>query len=138
MKTIGAAIASLVALLALGFIIIVQPGPSGVVASLRLPDGSEYLVTQRCNWSAEPYTVSFYMKPAGGRWGWCYLDHEASRWFDVALTFDPASDTIAVTERGSLQATLNRSRSVFQRVSIVPPLDIPAPQEFRDPEFAMP
>jgi len=27
---------------------------SGVAAALRLPDGSEYMVTQHCNWSPEP------------------------------------------------------------------------------------
>ncbi len=44
---------------------IVQPGGRGVLASLRLPDGSEYMVAQRCNWSAEPYTVAFSMRSWG-------------------------------------------------------------------------
>src|SRR4051812_40289165 len=78
------------------FFAVFQPGGSGVLASLRLPDGSEYMVTQRCNWSAEPYTVAFYMRPAGGPWGWCYLDHQANRWWGVAMTYDSASDVVTV------------------------------------------
>src|SRR5215218_8871311 len=76
------------------FYAIVQPGGSGVLASLRLPDGSEYMVTQRCNWSAEPYTVAFYMRSNNGPWGWCYIDHQANRWRKVAMTYDEALDTI--------------------------------------------
>ena len=92
----------------------VQPGGSGVLASLRLPDGSEYMVTQRCNWSpGEPYTVAFYMRAANGPWGWCYIDHEADRWDKVAMAYDATSDTITVTERGAWCAALDRKRSAF-------------------------
>src|SRR5688572_4253487 len=82
------------------FLAIVQPGGSGVLASLRLPDGSEYMITQRCNWSFEPYTVSFFMRSPGEAWGWCYVDHEASRWKDVEMTYDAAADVILIAERG--------------------------------------
>ena len=108
--TLGALIIGCAAL----FCALVKPGGSGVLASLRLPDGSEYMVTQRCNWSpGEPYTVAFYMRAANGPWGWCYIDHEADRWHNVAMTYDATSDTIAVTERGTWQAALERKRSAF-------------------------
>ncbi|WP_265593167.1 hypothetical protein [Verrucomicrobium sp. BvORR034] len=60
-----------------------------MVASLRLPDGSEYMVVQKCNWSLEPYTVGFYMRSPDGPWGWCYIDHQATRWRNVVMTHDP-------------------------------------------------
>ena len=75
---LGIAIAAL-------FLGVLQPGGSGALASIQLADGSEYRVTQRFNWSVEPYTVSFYMRSADGRWGWCYIDHEAnSGWLTAA------------------------------------------------------
>jgi hypothetical protein len=48
----------LVLLVMSALLLLIQPGGSGVLASLRLPDGSECMVTQRCNWSPEPYTVA--------------------------------------------------------------------------------
>ena len=95
------------------YLAIVQPGGSGELASLRLSDGSEYRVTQRCNWGAEPYTVSFYMRSPEGEWGWCYIDHEATRWRDVTMTYDTDANTIEVTEQGIRRAALDRNRSVF-------------------------
>ena len=69
MKIFGIIVGVLFLILAALFVIIIQPGSSGVVASLRLADGSEYMVTQRCNWSPEPYTVAFYMRSRGGKVG---------------------------------------------------------------------
>ena len=131
---LGAVIAVVVAL----FLIIVQPGSSGVVASLRLPDGSEYMVTQRCNWSAEPYTVAFYMRASGGKWGWCYIDHQANRWRNVAMAYDPASDVVTVTERGVWKASLNRRQSTFAIGDSKPKRELAAPQEYHDPDFSFP
>jgi hypothetical protein len=93
MKIVGVILGSLLIIGVALFLLVVQPGTSGVAASLRLPDGSEYMVTQRCNWSAEPYTVEFFMRSPGSPWGWCYIDHEANRWRAVAMTYDSASDT---------------------------------------------
>ena len=121
------------------FLLVVQPGTSGVVASLRLPDGSEYMVTQRCNFSPEPYTVEFFMRSAGGRWGWCYIDHEANRWWNVTMTYDDASDTVVVTEGvGTRRAALNRARSTFWIDNGSMSRELTAPLDFRDPDFAFP
>ena len=118
------------------FLVVVQPGGDGVLASLTLPDGSQYMVTQRCNWGGEPYTVAFYMRARGGKWGWCYIDHEATRWRRVLMTYDRESDTIVVTERGIRRAALNRKRNTFwiDNGSIRRELD--APQSEADPQFA--
>ncbi|MBK1882268.1 hypothetical protein JIN85_07575 [Luteolibacter pohnpeiensis] len=96
------------------FLAIVQPGGSGVIASKRLPDGSEYMVIQHCNWSIEPYTVHFYEKPKGGQWGSFYLDHEADRWKGVTMNWDQSTDTIVVKERGKIRAKLDRHTGIFR------------------------
>ena len=138
MKILGIIIGILALLVTVAFVVIIQPGSSGVVASLRLADGSEYMVTQRCNWSLEPYTVAFYMRSPGGKWGWCYIDHQANRWRDVAMTYDTNSDVVTVTERGTWQAALDRKRSTFAIGDGKPKRDVPAPQEYREPEFPFP
>jgi hypothetical protein len=117
------------------FLLMAQPGTSGVLATLRLPNGSEYMVTQRCNWSLEPYTVSFYIRSPGRPWGWCYIDHQADRWRDVRMTYNEAYDTIMVTERGKIRGSLNRRRSTFEN-GAENPRGVSAPQEYRQPEFA--
>lgn len=89
------------------------PGGSGTLARMELPDGSEYKVTQHFNWSMEPYTVSFWMRSKGGKWGWCYIDHEATRWRDVAMTYDTSADLIMVTGSGTSRARLDRKRKAF-------------------------
>jgi hypothetical protein len=112
------------------------PGGSGVLASLRLKDGSEYMVTQRFNWNLEPYTVDFYMRPAGGQWGWCYIDHQARRWVNVSMTYDSGTDTISIREDGTIRAALDRERSVFCLVD--GNVRVAAPQHYHPPEFAFP
>ncbi|HTI71224.1 MAG TPA: hypothetical protein VMF06_14740 [Candidatus Limnocylindria bacterium] len=114
----------------------IQPGSSGVVASTRLADGSEYMVTQRCNWSLEPYTVAFYMRSAGGKWGWCYIDHQANRWYTVALAYDTNKDVVTVTERGIWRAALDRKQGTFAVGR--PGRTLAAPQSYQEPEFPFP
>lgn len=101
------------AILAMTFLAIVQPGGDGVLGSVTTSDGSEYVVEQRCNWSIEPYTVSFYMRSPDGNWGSCYIDLEAQRWKDVEVTFDEAENKIVVTEQGIRRASLDRTQNIF-------------------------
>lgn len=86
---------------------------SSTLAHLELPDGSEYKVTQRYNWSMEPYTVSFFMRSNGGNWGWFYIDHEADRWRNVNITYDASTDIILVTKSGTPCARLDRKRKTY-------------------------
>lgn len=114
------------------------PGGSGVLASLRLPDGSKYMVTQQYTWSPEPYEVWFYMRSAGQPWGWCYIDHEARRWASVKMSYDSAMDTISITEQGTPRAKLNRKRNLFWIDNGSIRREIPAPETYREPEFPFP
>ena len=137
-KLVGRILGVFVILVVALFLFIVQPGPSGVVASLRLPDGSEYMIVQRCNWSTEPYDVSFYMRSGGGQWGWCYIDHQADRWHDVAMTYNPTTDIVTVTQRGRWQAALDRGRSMFSIGDGKPKRELAAPQELHQPGYPFP
>jgi hypothetical protein len=138
MKIAGIAIIILMFVATALFLIMVQPGSSGVVASIQLPDGSQYMVTQQCNWSVEPYTVAFYMRSVRDEWGWCYIDHQADRWRDVSLSYDPASDVLTVTERGTWMAALDRKRGTFAIGEGKPRRELPAPQDYRQPVFQFP
>lgn len=44
------------------------PGFNGVVAQLRLADGTQIVVEQESNGAL--YNTGFYLKPAKGRWQW--------------------------------------------------------------------
>jgi hypothetical protein len=96
------------------------------------------MVTQRCNWSPEPYTVAFYMRSPGGQWGWCYIDHQARRWSNVKMTYDPATDVVTVTKRGVWQAALDRKSQTFSLGGDQSPRSGSAPQALADPEFPFP
>ena len=124
------------ALLGVAFLAIVQPGGDGVLGATKTPDGSEYVVEQKCNWSVEPYTVSFYMRSPNGKWGWCYIDHEAKRWKDVEVYLDEAANEIVVTEQGTRRATLDRTSNKFRMDNGSIHHGVIAPQEERAPTFA--
>jgi hypothetical protein len=133
--------------------------PEGVIASLRLPDGSEYVVTQYRNntddpfsvdylrfpgplrkprWTSHPYCVSFYMRPAGGAWGWCYIDHRTPYWSNAAMTYDPATDVVTITESGQWRAALDRQRNAFA-IGLGKPIRwVAAPQQPCGPIFPIP
>lgn len=90
-----------------------SPGGSGVLASLKLPDGTKYRISQRYNWSSEPYTVSFFMDEGNGQWTWHYVDHEAMRWRNVAMTYDADGDRVVVTEQGVPRVIVDRKRDTY-------------------------
>ena len=113
------------------------PGGSGVLDHLTLSDGSEYLLTQKWNDLSEPYTVSFYFKPRGGAWGWCYIDHQDTRWHHAELRNNPEKNSGEVFRGGDLRAELIRDKQVFvlYRDNNQETREVPAPQERRKPEF---
>ena len=117
-------------------LLIIQPGGSGVVASLQLPDGSKYVVTQRCNWSLEPYTVSFYMRSQNGQWGVVLYRSSSNSLRNVQLIYDSNRDVIDVTEDGTWKAALNRKEGTFAIGNGKPMRELRAPQSIViKPEF---
>ena len=136
MKAVPVIGACLLVLLVALYFTIVGPVPTGIVASLRLADGSEYMVTQRDNGNwAEPYTVSFHMRSPGEQLGWCYIDHQADGWRRVSATYDPTSDVVTVAKWGVWQAALDRKRGTFVIGDGKPKRELAAPQEYRRPEI---
>ena len=60
---------------------------------LTLPDGTEMVLRQKCNYSGEPYTTRFYHRLPGEAWQWHYIDHQDVRWFAGGLKWDEATRT---------------------------------------------
>ncbi len=134
------ALSALVCILLLAGSVLVRacgPGGNGVLARIEGSDGSTYLVTQEWNDWAEPYTVSFFVRKSGGRWGWCYVRHQSERWRSANLKFDDATNCVRLYEGDQLCAEYlkaSREFSLFdgdgQRIRT-----LAAPQEWEDPKF---
>lgn len=93
-------------LAAIFYLLIVQPGPGGVLAYEKALDGSDLLVTQKWNgWGngGEAYTISYYSRLPGGPWMWQYIDHEAGRWRDCRIERDDALNQLRVLSNGELK-----------------------------------
>lgn len=115
----------------------VGPGGDGVLATVKLADGTECALTQEWNgWGswAEPYTVSFWVRQRPeDPWGWCYLDHEATRWRDASLRQDGDRSDVLVFRGDELRGALSLERGTFR------PVDRPdgewAPDAGHEPPF---
>ena len=111
------------------------PGGDGIIAHLTLPDQSEYLVTQTWNNDiGEPYTVAFYFRTKGGPWGWCYIDHEDTRWFRAELRHNSTKNSVEVFKGRELRAELFRTRQTFALYGSFN-RELAAPQEWYKPPF---
>lgn len=126
-------------------LLVIQPGPSGEVASIRLPDGSEFVITQHCNWSAEPYTVALWSREPGRGWGWNYVDHESSRWWSTRAVYDEKARTVSFIERGTERVRVDlNTRGVLLKLdgldgrsTLRPHAGLPQATN-REPPFAFP
>ena len=83
------------------------------MASLELPDGTKYKISQNYNWSSEPYTVRFFIDEGTGKWSSHYVDHQAFRWRNVVMTYDAAGDRVVVTEQGVPRVIVDRRRDTY-------------------------
>ena len=65
------------------FIVAIQlrsVGGTRVIGRATAPDGTEMLVVQKCNWSLEPFTTTFFFRRPDKTWGAFYYDHEDWFW----------------------------------------------------------
>jgi hypothetical protein len=108
------------------------PGGTGVLSRLTLPDGSEFRLIQRYNYSPEPYTIDFFFRLPNASWGWCYIDHQDSRWSAGRLQFNGAKKSVEVYCGTELRAEYFTDRHTFALYS-QSARELPAPQEIRDP-----
>jgi hypothetical protein len=132
-KSIIALLSAVVLSLGGAFIYYFGPGGDGVIGRLTLGDGSDFKVIQRYNhWFAEPYSIDFYFKLPGATWGWCYVEHEDTRWRAAQVRYNPQNHSIEVYRGKTLRAAYFIDRKTFalyadwQR-------ELAAPQELRDP-----
>ena len=81
------------------------PGGDGTIGYLVTADNREFKVVQRYNdnW-AEPYSVNFYHRTAGGPWLSEYIDHEATRWSAAEIVLHESTHSIHVLRNGELMA----------------------------------
>ena len=110
------------------------PGGDGIVAQTELPDGTQILMTQKYSSGGEPYIVSLYFKEPEASWGWCYLDHQDTRWRKGKIEYDPSSDKVRIWKGKVLRGVLDRSKGMYYRPN-VSGWETKAPQEYRDPPF---
>lgn len=98
------------------FTLVFGPGGDGIVAETALPDGRRFTVVQRWNGfaGAEPYNVSFVYQLENKQWGWCYIDHEDTRWLSGKVVHNPSKDSIDVYRAKALEARLHLSESSFE------------------------
>ena len=89
------------------------PGFNGVVAQLKLSDGTQILVEQESN--GDPYNTGFFLKPTNGRWQWAYLEHEDGRWRNGRIDYDPLADSILVWNGRTLRGRFERKTGIFFR-----------------------
>jgi hypothetical protein len=111
------------------------PGGDGVLARLESSSGAEFLVHQRWQNYAEPYSVSFYSRTDNGSWGWCYLGHQELRWRQTRLEYDARNDVVQVFNGDVLRGRLDcatQSFAIFDDEGRYR-RSVPAPQELRDP-----
>lgn len=108
------------------------PGGDGVVGRLTLQDGSEFKVVQRYNNSFEPYTVDFYFRTPGSAWGWCYIEHEDTRWTRARLRYNAQNRSVEVRRGISLRAAYFIDRKTFALYGGWN-RELAAPQTYREP-----
>lgn len=109
------------------------PGGTGTIGQLTLDDGTELKVVQRYNDSfGEPYSVDFYLKRPGEPWGWCYIEHEDTRWSRARLVPDARARSIKIYRGSTLRAEYFIDRKTFALYAEFQ-RELSAPQQNRIP-----
>lgn len=100
-------LSGLVALVALVWLLIGHLDGNRMICRGMLPDGSEFCVLQRCNWSAEMFTTAFYHKPADGNWHWYYYSHQDTYWGGARIEFDTNAAVARIVRGETVAITFN-------------------------------
>jgi hypothetical protein len=124
------AVGILAFLTVLFFLLVLQPGPGGVLAYAKSSDGTDLLVTQKWNgWhnGGEAYTISCYSRVPGGPWMWAYIDHESGRWWSGRIEADEPNNQVKVFSGGELKRVVELHPTQFPSEGTPPYL----PKELR-------
>lgn len=109
------------------------PGGTGTIGNYTTNDGTIIKVIQTHNQSlGEPYTIDFYLKRPGESWGWCYIDHQDTRWTRARLVPTPDGQSVKIFRGATLRAEYFIGRKTLALYGKLE-RELPAPQEFRDP-----
>lgn len=112
------------------------PGGDGMIGQMTLADGTEVRVEQTYSEDfLDPYRIGFYFRPPGGKWGWCYIDHEATRWPGARLVVDEARKSVKVYRGQTLRAEYFPERGRFALHADYQRREVAAPQEMREPSY---
>jgi len=74
-----------------------------IIGRAVAPDGTEMCLVQKCNWSGELFTTSFFYKRPNDRWAWLYYDHQDDYWRSSRVVVDTNAQK-AVFYRGNSPA----------------------------------
>lgn len=78
-----------------------------IIGRAIAPDGTEMAIVQKCNWSGEPFTTSFFYRRPNERWAWLYYNHEDDYWHMSRVVLDTNAQK-AVFYRGAVPAVTFR------------------------------
>lgn len=102
-----------------------------VIADETLPDGTRFIVTQKCNWRAEPFTTACWYKKPGGPWGWYYYDHQDLYWNHAPTHIDSESHILTIHRDGKTTITFNWETETCTLWRFKPPRLFVGPQDWR-------
>jgi len=105
-------VALIVVAVLVGLLIKHLNGPR-IVAEAVAPDGTEMCIVQRCNWSGEPFTTSFYYRKPGGPWGWFYFDHQDWYWGTGGVDLDPNQGVARIYRNGAVVVTFDWEKEEY-------------------------
>jgi hypothetical protein len=102
-----------------------------LVAKATAPDGTEMVLFQKCNYSAEPYLTHFYFRNPTGSWHSFQIDFEDTRWLSGRIECNTG---IATVYRGKAEvAQFDWSNSTFRMGHYVETNGYVYPENTKDP-----
>lgn len=102
-----------------------------IIADETLPDGTRFIVTQKCNWGGEPFTTACYYQKPGKNWGWYYYDHEDWYWNHAPTRIDQEAKQLSVLRNGKTTVTFNWETEAFTLWRFKPPRLFVGPQSWQ-------
>jgi hypothetical protein len=96
----------------------ILPGGDGIVAERTLPDGTQLLITQTHGTAELGYEVGFYFRSPNSDWGWCYLDHEDSKWYNGRIDYDEASRVATIWKGSTLRGKFTFPTMKWERPDV--------------------
>jgi hypothetical protein len=129
MKKVSTILALVTVVLGSIFLFYFNPLKTSTIGSLTLEDGTELRIVQSFG---EPFQIDFYMKRPGEPWGWCYIDHEDTRWSSARLIQDKANQSVKIYNGSTLRAEYFMGRKTFALYAEYQ-RELAAPQENRVP-----